>query len=307
MNYTLNQLAIFHRIARTGSITKAAEELHLTQPAVSIQLRNLQRQFDIPLTEMVHKRLYLTDFGREMLKMAENILNEANAMELRSQSFRGKLTGRLKITVVSTGKYVIPYFVSGFLRRHEAVELQLDVSNKGKVIESLERNEFDFALVSVIPKNLRLKKIELMQNRLYLAGPPDAKVPRTAMDPRMLETLPLIYREEGSATRQAMEKYIEKKRIKVNKKMELATNEAVKQAIMAGLGYSIMPLIGLRNEIMNRQLQIIPARELPIRSVWNLVWLEDKKLSPAASKFMEYIRKEKSDIIKTHFNWIEEF
>lgn len=307
MNYTLNQLAIFHRISQTGSITKAAEELHLTQPAVSIQLRNLQRQFDIPLTEVVHKRLYLTDFGREMAKVAENILNEVRTMEMRSLSFRGKLTGRLKISVVSTGKYAIPYFVSGFLKQHEAVELQLDVSNKGRVIEGLEKNEFDFGLVSAMPRNLRLRKIELMQNRLFLVGPPDVKVPRKEMDPRALGSMPLIYREEGSATRQAMESYIEKKRIKVTKKMVLATNEAVKQAVMAGIGYSIMPLIGLRNELVNRQIQIIPAREMPLKSVWNLVWLEDKKLSPAALKFIEYIRKEKGDIIQTHFDWYEKY
>ncbi len=305
MNYTLNQLAIFHRISQTGSITKAAEELHLTQPAVSIQLRNLQRQFDIPLTEVVHKRLYLTDFGREMAKVAENILNEVRTMEMRSLSFRGKLTGRLKISVVSTGKYAIPYFVSGFLKQHEAVELQLDVSNKGRVIEGLEKNEFDFGLVSAMPRNLRLRKIELMQNRLFLVGPPDVKVPRKEMDPRALGSMPLIYREEGSATRQAMESYIEKKRIQVTKKMVLATNEAVKQAVMAGIGYSIMPLIGIKNELDSGQLQILPVRGFPIRSTWTLIWLRNKRHSPVARAFLSYIRSEKQRIINARFNWVD--
>ena len=115
MNYTLHQLQIFLRIVQSQSITKAAEELHLTQPAVSIQLKNFQSQFDIPLTEVINKRLYITDFGKEIARAAENILNEAYAMNYRTMAFKGQLAGRLKISVVSTGKYVIPYFLSSFL------------------------------------------------------------------------------------------------------------------------------------------------------------------------------------------------
>ncbi len=110
MNYTLHQLQVFLKVTQTQSITKASEELHLTQPAVSIQLRNFQEQFDIPLTEVVGRKLFITDFGKEIAIAAERILNEVNAINFKTLAYKGQLTGRLKLSVVSTGKYVIPYF-----------------------------------------------------------------------------------------------------------------------------------------------------------------------------------------------------
>ena len=138
MNYTLNQLQIFLKIVQAESITKAAEELHLTQPAVSIQLKNLQDQFDIPLTEVLGRKLYITDFGREIAESAENIINQVYAINFKTQAHKGQLTGRLKLSVVSTGKYVMPYFLSMFMKKHEGIELLMDVTNKHKVLESLE-------------------------------------------------------------------------------------------------------------------------------------------------------------------------
>lgn len=307
MNYTLHQLQIFLRIVQAQSITKAAEDLHLTQPAVSIQLKNFQSQFDIPLTEVINKRLYITDFGREIAHAAESILNEAYAMNYRTLAYKGQLSGRLKISVVSTGKYVIPYFLSAFLKQHSEVELQLDVTNKSQVVQSLENNAVDFSLVSVLPEKLKLHKIELLQNKLYLVGGPSAEVLKGERSKKYLEQVPIIYRESGSATRVAMEKFIARHNLNVRKKIELTSNEAVKQAVMADLGYSIVPLIGIRNELTNGQLQIIPLRGLPMRSTWNLVWLAEKKLSPVAKAFSEYVKKEKEAIIQDKFWWFERY
>lgn len=170
MNYTLNQLQIFLKIAQTQSVTKAAEELHLTQPAVSIQLRNLQLQFDIPLTEVVGRRIYITEFGKELAATAENILNQVHAINFKTQTFKGQLTGQLKISVVSTGKYIMPFFISDFVGQHAGIELQIDVTNKKGVLKSLENNEVDFALVSVLPTTLNIEKLDLLQNKLYLMG-----------------------------------------------------------------------------------------------------------------------------------------
>ena len=152
MNYTLNQLRIYLKVTQTLSITKAAEELHLTQPAVSIQLKNFQHQFDIPLIEVLNKRIFVTDFGKEIAQAAEIILNEVHAINFKMHSHKGMLTGKLKISVVSTGKYVAPYFLSDFMKQHEGVELLMDVTNKSRVIDSLEKNEVDFSLVSVLPE-----------------------------------------------------------------------------------------------------------------------------------------------------------
>ena len=151
MNYTLNQLRIFLKIVQTQSVTKAAEELHLTQPAVSIQLKNFQDQFEIPLTEVLGRKIYITDFGKEIAVSAENILNQVYAINYKTLAYQGQLTGRLKISVVSTGKYVMPYFLTDFMKQHSGIELLMDVTNKNKVVESLESNEVDFALVSILP------------------------------------------------------------------------------------------------------------------------------------------------------------
>ncbi len=144
MNYTLNQLQIFWKIAQTKSITKAAEELHLTQPAVSIQLKNFQNQFSIPLTEIIGRQLYITDFGKEIAIAAEEILNQVEEINYKSMVYKGELTGQLKISVVSTGKYVIPFFLKEFLKLHPGVSLKLDVTNKSKVSENIIQNEVDF-------------------------------------------------------------------------------------------------------------------------------------------------------------------
>ncbi|TAF68863.1 MAG: LysR family transcriptional regulator, partial [Flavobacterium sp.] len=123
MNYTLHQLQVFLKVAQCQSITKAAEELHLTQPAVSIQLKNFQDQFEIPLTEIIGRKLYVTDFGKEIVVAAEKIINEVHAINYKMQAYQGKLSGRLKISIVSTGKYIMPYFLNDFLKLHPDVEL----------------------------------------------------------------------------------------------------------------------------------------------------------------------------------------
>jgi DNA-binding transcriptional LysR family regulator len=307
MNYTLHQLQIFQKIVELRSITKASEELNLTQPAVSIQLKNFQDQFPIPLTEVVGRKLYVTDFGKEIAGAAEKILKEAYAINYKTMAFQGKLSGRLKIASASTGKYVIPYFLSTFLSNNPEVELAINVTNKSKVVSSLEKNEVDFALVSVVPEKLKLNTVVLMPNSLYLIGNREYKVLRKNKTKDLFEKHPLIYREQGSATRNAMENFITQNRFQVRKKIELMSNEAVKQAVLAGLGFSIMPLIGIKNELRNQDLQIIPVRGLPIHTDWNLVWLKSKKLSPVALAYLEYLDKNKNIIIDKSFNWINSY
>ena len=307
MNYTLNQLNIFLKIAQTGSVTKAADELHLTQPAVSIQLKNFQEQFDIPLTEVVGRKIYITDFGREIAEAAENIINQVHAINYKTLAYKGQLAGRLKISVVSTGKYVLPYFLTDFMKQHSGVELLMDVTNKNKVIDNLENNEVDFVLVSVLPEGLNIEKLDLLQNKLFLVGRNIEGTGKDIQTKELLGHIPLIFREKGSGTRQSMESFIERKNIQVFKKMELTSNEAVKQALLAGLGYSIMPLIGIRNELHNKELQIIPIKGLPIISNWSLVWLKGKKLSPVAKSFLTYLMQEKTQIVHDKFSWYEQY
>lgn len=307
MNYTLHQLQIFLKIVETKSVTKAAQELHLTQPAVSIQLKNLQEQFEIPLTEVVGRKIYITDFGTEIAHAAENILNQVAAINYKTLRYKGQLAGRLKISVVSTGKYVMPYFLTDFMKDHDGIELLMDVTNKTKVVESLENNEVDFALVSILPTTLHVEKLDLLKNKLYLVGNTIRTIKKGTSVAELFEALPLIFREKGSGTRQTMELFIDRKQLPVVKKMELTSNEAVKQALLAGLGYSIMPLIGIRNELQQKELQIIPVKGLPITTTWSLIWLKGKKHSPVSAAFLAYLKKEKSEIVQKKFSWYEQY
>jgi DNA-binding transcriptional LysR family regulator len=304
MNYTLNQLQIFLKIVQTQSVTKASEELHLTQPAVSIQLKNFQDQFDIPLTEVISRKIYITDFGKEIAEAAENILNQVYAINYKTLAYKGQLTGRLKLSLVSTGKYVMPYFLTDFLKQHSGIDLMMDVTNKTKVVESLEKNEVDFALVSILPNMMNVEKLDLLQNKLYLVGNTKTTFKKKNKHD-IFKDLPLIFREKGSGTRQTMEKFIEGHNLSVNKKMELTSTEAVKQALLADLGYSIVPVIGIKNELHHHELQIIPVEGLPIITTWSLIWLKGKKLSPVSRSLLEYLEINKSQIIQEKFGWYE--
>lgn len=307
MHYTLNQLQIFLKIVQTQSVTKAAEELFLTQPAVSIQLKNFQDQFEIPLTEVIGRKIYITDFGREIAEAAENIINQVYAINYKTLAYKGQLTGRLKISVVSTGKYVMPFFLADFMKQHSGIELKMDVTNKNTVVESLVNNEVDFAFVSILPTTINIEKLELLQNKLYLVGSSKIKFKNGAKTSEIFKDLPLIFREKGSGTLQKMESFIEQNNLSVLKKMELTSNEAVKQALLAGLGYSIMPLIGIKNELHAKELFIVPIHGLPIKTTWSLIWPKGKKHSPVSLSFLDYLRKQKSKIVKDKFSWYEQY
>lgn len=307
MNYTLHQLKIFQKITETQSVTKTAEELFLTQPAVSIQLKNFQDQFEIPLTEIIGRKIYITEFGKEIAEAVKAIIIQTETINHKTLAYKGQLYGKLKISVVSTGKYVMPYFLTDFLKLHSGVELEMDVTNKNKVVKSIYNNEIDFALVSILPEKINIDKIDLMKNKLFLVG----KKKNTSIEKLNLEDFfkvnHLLFRESGSGTRQTMEQFLKKNAISITKKMELTSNEAVKQAILADLGYSIMPLIGIRREIQNGELEIIPFKGLPIKTNWSLIWNKGKNHSPSALEFLKYLKEEKSNIIKNNFDWYETY
>ena len=269
--------------------------MYMTQPALSIQLRNFQKHFDIPLIEKVGKKLQPTDFGRSIADIASTILSEAEGLNYKTNEYKGLITGKLRISSASTGKYVIPYFLSEFVHKYPGIDLTLDVSNKTTVINQLQNNEIDFALVSVLPEKLETDEEILLENKLYLIG----------ATKEIIKSWPLIYREHGSATRNAMSAYFSDS--DERKSIELTSNETVKQAVVAGLGYSIIPLIGMRNELQNEDVYIISSEGLPIRTHWRLIWLKNKNLSPVASAYLDFIRKEKDFIIEKHFAWYVDY
>lgn len=303
MNYTLHQLEVFLKVTETKSITKAAEVLNLTQPAVSIQLKNFQQQFDIALTETTGRTLQITDFGREIALAAENILREVHEINYKAESYKGLLTGRLRVASVSTGKYVMPYFLANFLKKHPNIELQLDVTNKQKVVRRLEENTVDFALVTLLPNRVAVDSLPIMPNYFKLFGP---KPPtnESKIDLKTLANLPLIYRESGSGTRITMENYLSNHGIAPRKLMELNSNEAIKQAILSGLGYSIMSVFGWKNEALSGLVNTIDLPHMPLKNTWHLVWRKEKILSPVARAYLAHLKQHQSSIIADNFSWI---
>lgn len=308
MNFTLHQLKVFMVVVENASVTQAAEQLHMTQPAVSIQLKNLQSQFDIPLAEIIGRKLYVTDFGRELYGIAQRILGEVSAISYQSDSFRGMLTGRLKLSVASTGKYVMPFYLKEFLQNNPGIDLFMDVTNKTRVVKSLENNEVDFALVSVLPESVNIEQEVLLPNRLYLTGPADSKLKTSgSLNKSVFDELPLIYREAGSGTRVTMQRYFQKANIVPKIRMELTSNEAVKQAVMAGLGYSIQSLLSIKNELKQKEIKIFSVKGLPLTEHWRLVWLKRKNMSEVARAFLSYIREHKQQIYQKNFSWTEKW
>ena len=307
MKYTLHQLEIFCKIAEKQSITKAAEELFMTQPAVSIQLKNLQNQFSNPLTEIIGRKLYLTEFGKVLAEKGNKIIDQVKDIEHLNSLYEGVLAGDLRISSASTGKYVIPYFLSEFSSAYSNVNIQLDVTNKTEVIKSLVNNEIDFAFISVIPDDIDINRVQLLDNHLYLVGPKGEAENIKMKTPKQLEKLRMLYRESGSATRQTMENYINKNKLTISSTIELTSNEAVKQSIIAGLGFSIMPLIGLRNAIQNNEMDIIPMKGLPIVTSWNVVWLKQKAMTPVMKAFVDYLQQNRQSIIDEKFSWVDEY
>ncbi len=307
MEYTLHQLEVYRKVAELKSVTRASEALYLTQPAISIQLKKLQEQFPQPLFEIIGRQLYITDFGAEVADHAEKILNEVEALNTHTLSMHGQLQGKLKIALVSTAKYVMPYFLTKFMQENAGVTLSMDVTNKSTVIQSLEKNLVDFGLVSVIPENLKINSIPLMKNKLFLIGGRQYEAPKTTISKKQMAELPMVYREYGSATRSVMEQYMKKNNLPLVKRLELTSNEATKQAIIAGLGFSIMPLIGIKNELETGDVQIIPSKGLPIETNWNLIWLQSKRLSPTAKAYTEWVAENKESIIDDSFQWAEKY
>ncbi len=308
MNFTLQQLKIFMIVVQNESITKASEELHITQPAVSIQMKNLQAQFEIALTEIVGRKLYVTDFGRELYQIADRILKEVASIDYQTQSFKGILSGKLKLSVASTGKYVMPYYLKDFLKANPSIDLVMDVTNKTKVVKSLENNEVDFSLVSVLPETLDIEQEILLPNKLFLtsAGDNITKITNQASK-AVFDSIPLIYREEGSGTRVTMQRYFQKANIVPIVKLELTSSEAVKQAVMADLGFSIQSILSIKNELKQKDIKIINVTGLPLTENWRLVWLKQKKMSEVAKAFLTFIQKNKHTIYKKNFAWIEQY
>ena len=291
MSYTLHQLHIFAAVAQQKSMTKAAERLQMSQPAVSIQVKKLQDHFGIDLFEVIGKQLYLTEAGRELYHAQTLVQQSLKNAEMNLSQLRGAMIGSLNIAAVSTAKYVMPYILGAFQKQHANISISLKVSNREEVITALRENSCDFAVFSQLPNDLALDYTDLIDNPLVFAAAKDHPKLRKRLKVAELKDEALVLREKGSGTRMVMEELFEKEDIRINPVMELSTNEGVKHAIMAGIGISLVSEFSLRLEKVHGQIGILNVAGFPINSTWKLVHLKGKSLSPLAQTFKTYIQQ----------------
>ncbi len=305
MNISLHQLRIIQEIDLQRSITKASVALGMSQPAVSIQLKNLQDQFEVPLSEIIGKQIYITPFGMELVESAKKIFAEIEMIENRMMEMKGLLTGKIMISTVSTGKYLIPYLMADFMKIHPHLEMNLEVSNRLTVVSTLQENTADLALVSLIPEELDLDKIVLAENKWFLAcSPENINAYRTEIENGRWDKIPFVLREKGSGTRMMMERFFTDLNISLKSKMEFATNEAVKQAVMAGLGASLLSNFSMSQEILDKRIAILEYPGLPLSANWALIWLKQKNQNPAVKAFLNWIEINKESVFKAHFSHV---
>jgi len=292
MDFTLHQLNVFGMVARHKSMTEAARQLHMTQPAVSIQIKQLQQAVDIPLVEVVGRKLYLTEAGEILYQAYQTVDQELESFDAAISQLKGGLKGTLTISSASTAKYFLPYLLGEFQTRYPQVDIALKVTNRNEVLRHLSQNEYDLAVLTQLPDDKSTTAIPFLDNPLVIGAPYDhplSKEKNITID--QLKGQPFIYREKGSGTRMMMEEYLNEKDISPKPTMELSTNEAVKQAIRAGIGLSIISELSIANEVSLNQLSVLDMPDFPITTRWYVIYRNNKKLTPVTENFISFLQE----------------
>ncbi len=290
MHITLRHLRIFEAVADCGSISRAAAELHLTQPAVSMQMKQLEEQIGLPLLEQVGKRMFLTEAGQELRGHARDIASRMVGLNAAMDQFRGLERGLLRLAVVSTANYFLPRLIADFNRLHPGVRVSLQVANREFVLSALVDNSTDLAITGQPPDSLDVVAQNFMDNPLVVIaapGHPLASLPAIPLQRMVQETL--VVRESGSGTRAAMERLFATQRLAYRAGCEFGTNEALKQAVRAGLGLGVVSLQTIELELQAGCLVLLPVEGFPVVRQWYVLHRTHKRLSVAASTFRDML------------------
>ena len=287
---TLRQFRVFEAVARHLSFSRAAEELHLSQPAVSMQIKGIEVILGLPLTEQLGKKIFLTEAGREVLYASRAITARLDDLQANLAQLQGIDSGRLNLAVTSTVNAVATGILVRFRGRHPGVSIHLGVANRESVLEQLAANRIDLAIMGQVPDGLELEAIRFMDNPLVAIAPPDHPfTKKKKVSLRDLSSEPFLVREAGSGTRAAMTRFFAEKGLELLSSMEMSSNEAIKQAVQAGLGLGILSLQTLEMELALKRLAVLQVEGFPIMRHWYLVHRADKRLSPAAHAFKEFV------------------
>ena len=298
MNLTLRQLKIFEAVARHLSFTSASKELHLTQPAVSMQVKQLEEEVGLPLFEQVGKKVFLTEAGEEMQRYAGSVLATLAEASLVFDEMRGLERGRLRIAVASTANYFVPQLLASFCQRYPNVRVSLDVTNRKRLLDALSANETDLVIMGKPPSNMELVAESFMDNPLVVIAPPSHPLASERDIPlKRLQEETFLVREKGSGTRSAMERFFVEHGVSLSSTMEMSSSEAIKQGVEAGLGFGLLSLHTLEMELALKRLVILDVRELPILRKWYIMHRTGKRLSGVAQTFKDFVLKEATGIL----------
>jgi DNA-binding transcriptional LysR family regulator len=288
---TLRQLQIYEAVVRLGGYSHAGRLLHLTQPTVSMQLKKLSETIDLPLLEQVGKRTHPTAAGRQVYKTACNILEQLSDLENTTAELKQVVKGNLQIAVVTTAKYFMPYLLGAFLDLHPQVKPSLTVANRALVLERLRCNQDDLLIMGQVPDNLKVEAHPFLHNTLVVISHPEHPLAQSREIPlEYLRKERFLEREPGSGTRLLTERLFAEQGFSIEPYMELGSSEAIKQAVMAGLGIAVLSLHNLRLELNGGHLVILDVEGFPLQRQWYVVYLKGKKLSLATRTFIEFIR-----------------
>ncbi|WP_374488981.1 LysR substrate-binding domain-containing protein [Zoogloea sp.] len=292
MDATFRQLRLFLALADQGSITAAARACHVTQPAVSIQLKELSETVGLPLYEQIGKRLYLTDAGERLAETARAMVQEWEAFQQQMDALKGLTRGRLRVAVVSTAKYFVPRILGSFCSAHPDIDIALEILNRDGVVQRLRENRDDLYIMSMPPADLELEQHAFLANPLVviapkghpLAGQPGIKLAQLAGER-------FILRERGSGTRLGCDAHFARVGFKPQVRLELGSNEAIKQAVAGGMGLSIMSRHAMAAHPADELLEILDVESFPVISNWWTLYPKGKRLSPVARVFLEHLER----------------
>lgn len=296
---TLRQLQVFETVAKQLSYSRAAETLYLSQPAVSMQIKQLEESIGLPLFEQMGKKIFLTEAGRELFQCSCTITQQLADMDMLFREMKGLEHGRLNISVVSTANYFTPQLLAEFCQRHPNINVTLNVANRDAVLRQIADNATDLAVMGQPPDNSDLAAEPFMKNPLVVIAPPShplCKLKRIKL--KRLEQETFLLREQGSGTRGAMERFFTEHAIRLRAGMEMGTNEAIKQAVQAGMGLGILSLHSIELEQETGRLSMLNVEHFPIVRHWYIVHRKSKRLSTAAQAFKQFLLTEAERLSK---------
>lgn len=294
---TLHQLKVFETVARLTSITRAAEELSLTQPTVSMQIKQLTQNVGVPLFEQIGKKLYLTQAGQELLITCREIFDKLSRFEMKITDLQGMKQGKLRIATITTTKYFMPRAIAPFCQLYPGVDVALEITNHERVLERLNENLDDLYIISKIPDRLDVALHPFLENPLVVIAQESHPLAQEKNIPiSKLQNEAFIMRERGSGTRAAVEQLFAKHGVSVKVRLELGGNEAIKQAIGVGLGISVLSQHTFTAEAAMSGLTILDVQHFPIERHWYVIYPADKQLSIVASTFFDFLQQESHTI-----------